>query len=116
MGFVSNSSSSSFLVVSKSSNINDTSENLRITMDGCDGKIIFKPTKEMMDYLKANPEVLAKSSISFSNVYLKKEDAYVSIKELKGLPDDCYAEGIMVDQNSPRTLDEFKKCYLNEED
>lgn len=116
-GFVSNSSSSSFLIVSNSTNIDEKSDLLHIDMEGSEGRVIFKPTKEMLDYLKQNPEIVENKDISFIKVYVMAEDGNSTYaKDLKDVPDNCCVEGATLDQNSPRTLDELKEWYLNEEE
>jgi len=118
-GFVSNSSSSSFVAVVKKiifQNIENSKYDVFVECDGGEGMSFFKLPKEIYDYLKKEqPKQMV--GLRFYQVVIAKDDGdTISMKELKNVPDDFVIYGGERDYNDPETVEDFKLYALGMEE
>lgn len=119
-GFVSNSSSSSFLVFGNPAGIEDIEDPKLRIKDGCGGEGVyyFEPTKEMRDWIKNNPDdcphmIIEHVCIS-DFVEMTVEEIKKLSERLNAIGKPCIAQIINADYHSPSELHEFLEDVIGE--
>ena len=120
-GFVSNSSSSSFVILGKAIGFDEiTKNNLESVYAESDneygeGYPVFELTKEMYKYLKQHPEHCY--DLKFYEVYdyFDEESAKDTLDKSK-LPESCQVYFFCRSQNSPHDLQDFIELFEENND
>lgn len=116
-GFVSNSSSSSFVMFGNTINeLKEYNENLYLMDDGgrgYEGQLYFKLTKEIFDYIvNEKPEL---NDVTFIQQLASfNESNGEAIEEDLVLPKGTETYVFLVDQNTPNDLEQFKEWFIEE--
>jgi len=115
-GFVSNSSSSSFVIVGNEiefSKIKATDKNIEMLADElAENTVCMTMTKEIFEYLKNNPDVINEKNIRFYEVIASGNEE-IEIKK-KDLPEKFKVYSLEIDQWSPETFKEFENAVKGE--
>jgi len=115
-GFVSNSSSSSFIAVAKrieAKDLNNAKNPYLYFEDGCEGPIFCDLTGNLIEFLMENKE--AADAVTLYDVFKAKyEDGSFKFSEIKNCPEDADVLYGEIDHCQICTVDEFKEYILNE--
>ena len=119
LGFVSNSSSSSFAILCRSMDF-DKIENLKnISVVGDyfeEGEDYFPLTKEIFDYMKEHKDdVNLKFDFEFYEVFVEASDGESEIKK-SSLPNEFIIKTMKVDQNGTSDLEDFIENYVKKDE
>ncbi len=109
-GFVSNSSSSSFVIVGNRIEFDNIKlkdiTNIQIIMNGFDEPCQLKMDKEIYDYIKNNKELIEEISMEFFKFIASGIDEITINKE--DMPETVNVYTLTVDQHSPEGIEQFK--------
>jgi hypothetical protein len=114
-GFVSNSSSSSFIIVYRDATVEEANDP-HVYLLGrylSEGRDYFQPDEAMAEMIKAKG--IPKGS-ELIYVYLTGDDeGSISLQKLKGIEDsgNVNIETIEADYHSTDNVDDFEECYYN---
>ena len=116
IGFVSNSSSSSFVIVGTEVNFNKIQEKGKEIMvlgkSLGDGQDYFQLTAEIYDYLSARKELLDNSDLKFYHVISEGEfELEIDRKTLLNGPAKIKIISAQIDYHQTETLEQFKERY-----
>ncbi len=113
-GFVSNSSSSSFMIAYRNASVDEIDDPKVLIKGGyaSEGECLFRPDKDMIDYIKSN----GKGDYDIIYEYFSVDEIKkISKKELlnivNSIPDnvEIILKAFKIDQNQPESLDDFLK-------